>query len=96
MRMRPSAQKHLLVGWSQDQDSNLEDFPSGPVVKTLSSIAGGHGSYTGVKAPHADGYSQKLKKKKKRKKETWELVQNAQWKSGIPNSILRSRGSIFL
>ena len=67
MRMRPSAQKHLLVGWSQDQDSNLEDFPSGPVVKTLSSIAGGHGSYTGVKAPHADGYSQKLKKKKKKK-----------------------------
>ena len=87
MRMRPSAQKHLLVGWSQDQDSNLEDFPSGPVVKTLSSIAGGHGSYTGVKAPHADGYSQKLKKKKKERKKpgSWFKMHNGNQGSPTPS-----------
>ena len=43
------------------------DFPSGPVVKTLPSNAGGVGSIPGwgTKIPHAVGCGQKLKKKKK-------------------------------
>ena len=85
MRMPPSAQKHLLVGWSQDQDSNLEDFPSGPMVKTLSSIAGGHGSYGGVKAPHADGFSQKFKKKIKRKPGSWFKMHSGNQGSPTPS-----------
>ena len=74
MKPTPLAQSYfdsIVFSRNFPYETNLRDFPGGPVVKTLPSSASGEGSIPGwgVKIPHAFG-SKTPNIKKKNKKQT--------------------------